>query len=107
MLGDTAETWVTAFAERWNASRGAVSVEDFLAILDPDVRLIQPLFPTTVGHEEYRNRLARPLLTLIPDLHGEVERETYLDPLPLLRAFLTRPRAWPAAARALPALLRR
>lgn len=29
-----------------------------------------------------------------------VERESYFDPLPLLRAILTRPRAWPALARA-------
>jgi ketosteroid isomerase-like protein len=28
-----------------------------------------------------------------------VERESYFDPLPLLRAILTRPRAWPALAR--------
>ena len=28
-----------------------------------------------------------------------VERESYFDPLPLLRALLTRPRAWPALAR--------
>jgi ketosteroid isomerase-like protein len=29
-----------------------------------------------------------------------VERESYFDPTPLLRAVLTRPRAWPALARA-------
>jgi ketosteroid isomerase-like protein len=29
-----------------------------------------------------------------------VERESYFDPTPLLRALLTRPRAWPALARA-------
>jgi len=29
-----------------------------------------------------------------------VERESYFDPLPLLRALLTRPRAWHALARA-------
>src|SRR6266498_637570 len=29
-----------------------------------------------------------------------VERESYFDPTPLLRAILTRPRAWPALARA-------
>jgi ketosteroid isomerase-like protein len=28
-----------------------------------------------------------------------VERESYFDPLPLLRAILTRPRAWPTLAR--------
>ncbi len=28
-----------------------------------------------------------------------VERESYFDPLPLLRAILTRPRAWPSVAR--------
>lgn len=28
-----------------------------------------------------------------------VERESYFDPLPLLRAILTRPRGWPAFAR--------
>jgi hypothetical protein len=33
--------------------------------------------------------------------HGlVVERESYFDPTPLLRAVLTRPRAWPVLARA-------
>jgi hypothetical protein len=94
-----------------------------------------------VGHHAFRERFARPLFALIPDLHGQVERsavgddcayveltlrgtlggrpvawrvcdrttlhnglvverESYFDPTPLLRAILTRPRSWPALARA-------
>jgi hypothetical protein len=91
--------------------------------------------PTLVGHRAFRERFARPLFGLIPDLRGEVERwavgddvayveltlrgtlggrpiawrtcdritlrdgvaverQAYFDPGPLVRAIVTRPRAW-------------
>ena len=139
---EAAQAWVLAFAEGWRAPAGADAFADhFQPWFDPHIRLLQPLLPTLVGHQAFRERFARPLFALIPDLDGHVERfaigadgayieltlrgtrgerpiawrvcdratlrdglvverESYFDPLPLLRAILTRPRAWPALARA-------
>jgi hypothetical protein len=136
------QAWVLAFAEGWRAPASADAFADhFQPWFDPQIRLIQPGLPTLVGHQAFRERFAGPLFTLIPDLHGQVERfaigadcayiemtlcgtlggrhiawrvcdraslrdqlvverESYFDPTPLLRALLTRPRAWPALARA-------
>jgi ketosteroid isomerase-like protein len=138
---EAAQAWVGAFAEGWLAPASADAFADhFQPWFDPHIRLIQPQLPTLVGHRAFRERFARPLFALIPDLHGQVERfavgadcayveltlrgtlggrpvawracdratlraglvverESYFDPLPLLRAVLTRPRAWPALAR--------
>jgi ketosteroid isomerase-like protein len=139
---EAAQVWVRAFAEGWRAPASADAFADhFQPWFDRQIRLIQPRLPTLVGHEAFRERFARPLFALIPDLHGQVERsaigadcayiemtlcgtlggraitwrvcdratlrdglvverESYFDPTPLLRALLTRPRAWPALARA-------
>ncbi len=139
---EAAQAWVAAFAEGWQAPTSADAFADhFQPWFDPQIRLLQPQLPTLVGHRAFRERFARPLFVLIPDLHGQVERsavgadcayveltlrgtlggrpvawrvcdratlregvvverESYFDPLPLLRALLTRPRAWPALARA-------
>ena len=132
--------WVVSFTESWRVPTGADAFADEIEPwLDPQVRLIQPPLPTLVGRMAFRERFARPLFGLIPDLHGEVERsavgddcayieltlrgtlggrpiswrvcdrmtfrdglvierETYCDSLPLLRAVITRPRAWLALA---------
>jgi ketosteroid isomerase-like protein len=137
-----AQAWVLALAHGWLAPASADAFADhFQPWFHPHVRLIQPLLPTLVGHQAFRERFARPLFALIPDLDGQVERfavgadcayveltlrgtlggrpvawrvcdrvalddglvverESYFDPTPLLRAILTRPRAWPALARA-------
>jgi len=137
-----AQAWVAAFAQGWQAPTGAEAFADhFQPWFDPAIRLLQPLLPTLVGPQAFRERFARSLFTLIPDLHGQVERsatghdlayveltlrgtlgghpvvwrvcdratlregrvverESYFDPTPLLRAILTRPRAWLALARA-------
>ena len=139
---EAAQSWVLAFAEGWRSPASADAFADhFRPWFDPHIRLIQPQLPTLVGHRAFRERFARPLFALIPDLHGQVERtavgadcayiemtrrgtlgrrpiawrvcdrttlrdglvverESYSDPLPLLRAILTRPRAWPALVRA-------
>jgi ketosteroid isomerase-like protein len=139
---EAAQAWVLAFAHGWLAPASADAFADhFQPWFDPQIRLIQPLLPTLVGHQAFRERFARPLFTLIPDLDGQVERfaigadgayieltlrgtlggrpiawrvcdratlrhglvverESYFDPTPLLRAVLTRPRAWPVLARA-------
>src|SRR5215211_3849657 len=139
---EAAQAWILAFAEGWRAPANADTFADhFQSWFDPQIRLIQPQLPTLVGHRAFRERFARPLFALIPDLAGDVERfavgadcayieltlrgtlggrpiawrvcdraslrdgqvverESYFDPLPLLRAILTRPRAWPALARA-------
>jgi hypothetical protein len=139
---EAAQAWVLAFAHGWLAPASADAFADhFQPWFDPRIRLLQPLLPTLVGHQAFRERFARPLFALIPDLDGQVERfaigadcayveltlrgtlggrpiawracdratlrdglvverESYFDPTPLLRAILTRPRAWPALARA-------
>jgi ketosteroid isomerase-like protein len=139
---EAARAWVAAFAEGWQAPTSADAFADhFEPWFDPHIRLLQPQLPMLVGHHAFRERFARPLFALIPDLHGQVERsavghdcayveltlrgtlggrpvawrvcdrttlrnglvverESYFDPTPLLRAILTRPRAWPALARA-------
>jgi ketosteroid isomerase-like protein len=136
-----AQAWVLAFAHGWLAPADADAFADhFQPWFDPQVRLLQPLLPTLVGHQAFRERFARPLFELVPDLDGQVERfaigadgvyieltlrgtlagrpiawrvcdratlrdglvverESYFDPTPLLRAILTRPRAWPALVR--------
>jgi ketosteroid isomerase-like protein len=139
---EAAQAWVLAFAEGWRGPASADAFADhFQSWFDPQIRFIQPQLPTLVGHRAFRERFARPLFALIPDLAGEVERfavgadcayveltlrgtlggrsiawrvcdrvslghglvverESYFDPTPLLRAILTHPRAWPALARA-------
>jgi ketosteroid isomerase-like protein len=67
--------WVAAFIEGWQAPASADAFADhFEAWFDPHIRLIQPQLGTLVGRQAFRNRFARPLFTLIPDLHGQVER---------------------------------
>jgi hypothetical protein len=132
--------WVSEFVEGWRAPSGPDALADhFARVVAPDVRLIQPQMPTVVGPRALRERFARPLFALVPDLRADVERwaggedfalieltlsgtlggrpvswrvvdrvtirdgvaverESYLDPIPLLRAVLTRPRAWPRFA---------
>ena len=138
---EAARAWVLAFAEGWRAPASADAFADhFQSWFDPQVRLIQPQLPTLVGHQAFRERFARPLFALLPDVAGDVERfavgadcayveltlrgtlggrsiawrvcdrvslrdglvverESYFDPTPLLRAILTRPTAWRALAR--------
>jgi hypothetical protein len=138
---EAAQVWVAAFAEGWRAPAGPDEFADhFGPWFDPGIRLVQPGLPVLVGERAFRERFARPLFALIPDLHGQVERsavgadcayieltlrgtlggrpvcwrvcdrttlrnglvverESYFDLLPLLRAILTRPRAWLALAR--------
>src|SRR4029453_10550486 len=138
---EAAQAWVFAFAEGWWAPTSPEAFADhFEPWLHPHVRLIQPGMPMVVGRRAFRERFARPLFALIPDLPGQVERpgggadcrylelalrgtpggrpvawrpcdratlrdgvvverESYFDPTPLLRAILTRPRAWPVLAR--------
>ncbi len=121
---EAAQAWVLAFAEGWLAPASADAFADhFQPWFDPQIRLIQPQLPTLVGQQAFRERLAIGAdcayieLTLRGTLGGRpiawrvcdratlreglvVERESYFDPTPLLRAILTRPRAWPELARA-------
>jgi ketosteroid isomerase-like protein len=136
-----AEVWVNEFIEGWRAKSGADGFADhFERVSHPEIRLIQPQMPTTVGHRAFREQFVRPLFAAIPDIHATVrdwaargdtlfiaftlegtlggkpvawecvdritlrdgvavERRAYFDPTPLLRAVLTRPRAWPSFAR--------
>jgi ketosteroid isomerase-like protein len=70
-----AQAWVEGFAQGWRAPAGSDEfAAHFRTLLDPDVRLIQPRLPTTVGYRAFAEQFARPLFALIPDLHAEVER---------------------------------
>jgi SnoaL-like domain len=133
---------VRAFADGWRAP-GSVErfCDHFEPWLDPDIRLVQPQMPTAIGHRAFRERFARPLFELMPDIHGTVEgwaasgntiyielrldgtvgsrkvalrtcdrislgedgraieRVAHLDPLPMLKAIMLSPRAWPMALR--------
>ena len=69
-----AEAWVNAFADGWAGPVDADHFADhFERWLHPDIRLVQPQVPTTIGHRAFRERFARPLFELVPDLHGTVE----------------------------------
>jgi hypothetical protein len=133
----SAQAWVEGFAEGWRAPSGPDAfAAHFRPMLAPEVRLIQPQLPTTVGHRAFEDEFVRPLFALIPDVHGEIERwgsrgdtlyieltlrgtlggrplswracdritlrdgvaierESYLDPSPILAAVARAPRAWP------------
>lgn len=68
-----AERWVEAFAEGWRAPRSADAFADhFEPWLTDDVRMVQPQLPTLVGKRDFRERFARPLFALVPDIHGTV-----------------------------------
>jgi ketosteroid isomerase-like protein len=70
---EAAETWVAAFAEGW---ANPVDTDNFCDHFDPwledDVRMVQPSLRPTVGRRAFREQFARPLFTLVPDLHGTV-----------------------------------
>ena len=62
-----------AFEQGWRRPAGPDAFSDhFEPLLDPDVRLVQPQIPTAVGKRAFRELFARPVFTLIPDLHAEV-----------------------------------
>lgn len=134
---ETAARWVAGFAEGWRSPSGPQAfAAHFRKLLAPDVRLIQPQLPTSVGHRAFEELFVKPIFDLIPDLLGEVERwaargdtlyieltlrgtlagrpvswracdrvtlrdgvaverESYFDPAPLLKAVAMRPRVWP------------
>lgn len=72
---DQVAAWVAEFVEGWSRPRGPDAFADhFCRVIDPEIRLVQPQIPTVVGHREFRERFARPLFALIPDIRGEVER---------------------------------
>jgi ketosteroid isomerase-like protein len=67
------EAWIREFEEGWRRPAGPDAfTEHFEPILDPEVRLVQPQMPTAVGRRAFRELFARPVFTLIPDLHAEV-----------------------------------
>jgi ketosteroid isomerase-like protein len=67
------ERWVEAFAEGWRAPRSADAFADhFEPWLADDVRMIQPQLPVMVGKRAFRERFARPLFALVPDIHATV-----------------------------------
>jgi ketosteroid isomerase-like protein len=71
----SAQEWVAGFTEGWRAPSGPEAfAAHFADLLSSDVRLIQPQLPTVIGHHAFEEQFVKPLFTLIPDLHGDVER---------------------------------
>ncbi len=56
------------FAAAWSRP----SVDGFIAMLAPEVRLLQPVTPPVIGREAARREFAR-LLRWLPDLHGTID----------------------------------
>ena len=70
---EVARAWVEAFTEGWRAPAGADAFADhFEPLLDPDVRLIQPMLPAINGLAEWRAGFLKPTFTMFPGLRGEV-----------------------------------
>jgi hypothetical protein len=71
---EAAANWVRVFAEGWaNPVDTDIFCDHFDPWLDPEVRMIQPSVRPTVGRKAFREEFARPLFSLVPDLHGTVE----------------------------------
>ncbi len=70
---DWAPETVAWFAEGWRAPSYEQFCAYFLTRMDPEVRLIQPLARTGVGHDAFRAQFAR-LFAAIPDIHARVLR---------------------------------
>jgi ketosteroid isomerase-like protein len=71
---EAAAAWVAMFAEGWAKPVDADTFCDhFDPWFDPEVRMIQPQLAPTVGRRAFREKFARPLFELVPDLHGTVE----------------------------------
>jgi ketosteroid isomerase-like protein len=70
---EAAKTWVAVFAGGWaNPVDTDTFCDHFDPWLDDDVRMVQPSVRPTVGRTAFREQFARPLFTLVPDLHGTV-----------------------------------
>jgi ketosteroid isomerase-like protein len=75
VLAKPAEAFVEAFAAAWRAPGDADRFADhFEDWFDPHVRFVQYSMPTFTGREGFREKFARPLFALMPDLHGTVTR---------------------------------
>ena len=57
---------------KFTAAWARPAVDDFLALLTPDARLLQPVTPVVVGHAAARREFGR-LLKWLPDIHGVVD----------------------------------
>lgn len=135
---------VAWFAEGWRDPDYERFCDHFLPRMHSEVRLVQPLAATGIGHGAFRSQFAR-LFAVIPDVHARVlgwssreedvyielvlagtigwrrvqweacdrltvrdglvvERRSFFDPAPLVKAIAGRPWAWPrllvASARA-------
>jgi ketosteroid isomerase-like protein len=73
LLAKPAEAFVEAFAEAWLAPGDADRFADhFEPWFHPDVRFVQYPMATITGRKAFREQFARPLFSLMPDLHGAV-----------------------------------
>ena len=101
-----AEEFVKFFAEGWRAPKPDGFLAHFKPRFVPEVRMIQPLAPTTTGVAAFE-RLFRGLFDLFPrrivlSREGMVEeREALFDPTEMLPAILRAPRSWPRLLRLL------
>jgi ketosteroid isomerase-like protein len=100
---EAALRWVQRFTENWANPQPDRWLEQYRDLLDPEVRLIQPLTPPTQGLGQFK-ALFDGIFALIPDLRGRVERwsatgdEVYIE-LTLYGTLGGRPIAWRACDR--------
>jgi ketosteroid isomerase-like protein len=87
-IGQPAEATMRSVGERFAAAWASPELERFVALLHPDVRLLQPVTRPIVGREAARREFSR-LLAWLPDLCGTVDR-TAVDGDTLLIAWRLR-----------------
>lgn len=100
---EAALRWIQRFTENWANPQPDRWLEQYRDLLDPQVRLIQPLAPPAQGFDEFKT-LFDGIFALIPDLRGKVERwsatgdEVYIE-LTLSGTLGGKPIAWRACDR--------
>lgn len=66
------EASTAEIVRRFTSAWARPNVDDFVALLAPDVRLLQPVTPPVIGRAAARREFGR-LLHWLPDLRGEVD----------------------------------
>lgn len=66
-----AERYVDIFSKCWKLKDPQLFLDQFCDSMSKDIRLEQPLIPTSIGHQAFRQEFYR-LRTFIPDINGNV-----------------------------------
>lgn len=71
MTPELAARYAETFAACWRETQPERFLDCFCASMTPQIRLEQPLVPTSTGHEAFRREFGR-LRRFVPDLRGEL-----------------------------------